>query len=78
MKHEVEYLFNENGFTAKTPISHADIVWSNVVKVNQSPKIFAIYITRNTAYPFPKDQLSSEQHEYLENLYKKYHTKPRS
>jgi hypothetical protein len=78
MKHEVHYSFNENGFTANTSISHADMVWSNVLKVTQSAKIFALYVSRNTAYLFPKDQLNSEQHQYLEDLYRKYKTKTRS
>jgi hypothetical protein len=64
------YRFNEEGFSVATSISNANISWNSVVKIKQSPKIIALYISNSQAYLFPKDQLHNNQKSDLSGIFK--------
>jgi hypothetical protein len=61
LKEPCTYQLNDQGFSATTSISNASISWDSVVKIKQSKKIVAVYISNSQAYIFPKDQLNNTQ-----------------
>lgn len=70
LQQEINYTLDENGLSTQTKASRSNIEWEKVLKVRQSKKILAIYISNDQAYIFPKDQLLQEQKEELLNLLK--------
>jgi hypothetical protein len=66
------FRFDANGFTVQTSMSNATMDWNNVVKVKQSKRVVAIYISHNQAYIFPKDQLDDVQRSALYDHLKKH------
>jgi hypothetical protein len=67
---DINYLLKDLDLEVKTSRSQSSVAWYEVVKVKQSPKIVAVYISKSQAYIIPKQLLSSEQKETLHILLK--------
>ena len=64
----ISYKLDQDGFSITTSSSDAYIKWENVVKMKQSKKVIAIYISNHQGYLIPRNQLNTEQTEFMEQL----------
>jgi hypothetical protein len=72
IQEEKEYTITENGFFAKSDSINASIKWTDIIKFKKNKKSIYLFVSKNSAFLFPKWAIGESNQAFLEMMIKKH------